>query len=103
TLAGHDIAGGLRDGGSFFQGENAALAGAEDISGQRIVQRNDGIFADGADSAGQVAGLQAQRGNLGIVDQQAGVIQSEGAAQGSRDGVEQGLGGQAGDHGVVDF
>ena len=75
--------------------EDAALAGAKDVSGDGIVQRHDGVFADGADSVGKVAGLQAQRGNFGIVDQQAGVIQAESAAQGSGNGLEERLRGQA--------
>ena len=40
---------------------------------------------------GKVDHLQAERASVGIVNQQAGVIQPESAAQGGGDGLEQRL------------
>ena len=47
--------------------------------------------------------VQAQGAGFGVVDQQAGVVQAEGAAQGRGDGLKQLARRQAADHRVVDF
>jgi len=47
--------------------------------------------------------LQVEGLALGIVDEEAGVIEAEAAAEGAGDGSEELAGFEAGDDGVVDF
>ena len=87
----------------FVDGEKAALAGAEHVAGERVVDRHDHIFVDEAGALGEIQHVEAEGADFGIVDQQAGVVEAEGAAERCGDGLEQGLAGEAAHHGIVDF
>ena len=81
SLAFEQVAGGGGDGARLLEAEHPALPGAEDVARQAAVQRHDGVLADGAGAIRKIEHVQAQGAGFGIVDQQAGVIQAESAAQ----------------------
>src|ERR1035438_6297335 len=59
AFARHDFAGGFRNRGGFFLAQNAAFAGAKDVTGDGIFEGNDGVLADDAASGREVAHFQA--------------------------------------------
>ena len=103
AFTGQDFAGGSGNGGGFFQAQNAAFAGAENVTGDGIFDRNDSVLVDDAAASGEVAHFETQDAGFGVVDEEAGVIQVEGAAEGLGNGLKERFGRQAAHYGVVDF
>ncbi len=103
SLAFEQFAGGGGNSARLLQAEHPALPAAEDIARQTAIERHDRVLADGARAIGKIQRVHAQGADFGVVDQQAGVFQAEGAAQRRGDGPKQLARLQATHYGIVDF